>query len=75
MNRKSSLSMILMEGVAMVPKFFAYIFHCWYYNAVTIFSLCLLARAYHVSFQLVENIISGCYCGLPHVYGQTSLYQ
>ena len=33
---------------------FSYPFHCWYYNPVAIFSLCLLAHAYHVEFKLVK---------------------
>ena len=34
---------------------FAYIFHCWYYNYIAIFSLCLLTHAYHVEFQFVKK--------------------
>ena len=36
-------------------KYFAYIFHWWYYNPVAIFSLYLLVHAYHVEFQLVKK--------------------
>ena len=39
-------------------KSFECLFHCWYYKPVVIFSLYLLYHAYHVSFQLVENISS-----------------
>ena len=35
-------------------KVFASLFHCWYYNHVAIFSLCLLNHVYHVAFQLVK---------------------
>ena len=31
-------------------KVFSYLFHCWYYNTVFFFSLCLLAHAHHVEF-------------------------
>ena len=38
--------------------FFASLFHCWYYNPVTTFSLYLLAHDYHVAFQLVKKFSS-----------------
>ena len=28
---------------------------------------------YHVEFQLVKKIVSGCVSGLPHVYGKTGM--
>jgi vacuole morphology and inheritance protein 14 len=34
---------------------FATIFHCWCHNPVATFSLCLLARAYDLSFALVKR--------------------
>ena len=39
-------------------KVFAYLFHCWYYNPVTIFSKWILYYAYHVVFQLVKKALS-----------------
>lgn len=36
-------------------KIFATIFHCWCHNPVATFSLCLLAKAYDVSFALVKR--------------------
>ena len=39
-------------------KVFASLFHCWCFNPVATFSLCLLARAYHVAFQLVKKFSS-----------------
>ena len=54
-------------------KGFSYLFHFWYYNLVTVFSLCLLSQVYHVEFQFVKKIISGCDFVLTHVYAQTSL--
>ena len=55
-------------------KVFAYLFQCWYYNPVAIFSLCLLAHAYNVEFQLVKKT-SGCDCVLHNVDGKNSLCQ
>ena len=37
-------------------NFFAYLFHCWYYIPIAIFSPWILSHAYHVGFQLVKNI-------------------
>lgn len=34
---------------------FATIFHCWCHNPVATFSLCLLAKAYDLSFELVKR--------------------
>ena len=39
-------------------KVFSSLFHCWYYNPVAIFSLCLLSHVYHVAFQLVKKVLS-----------------
>ena len=36
-------------------KDFAYLFHYWYYNPVSIFFLCLSSYAYHVEFQLAKK--------------------
>ena len=54
MNRKPSLRVVMTEGMEMVPKIGS-LFNCWFYNPVTIFSLCLFAHAYHVVFQLVKK--------------------
>ena len=54
-------------------KVFPYISHCWFHNAVIAFSTFLIACAYHVVFQLVKTMFYVCDCGLPCVYGQTSL--
>ena len=43
------------DGDGNGAKVFASILHFWYYNSVTIFSLRLLAYAYHVEFQLVKK--------------------
>ena len=45
---------MVMEGVEWCD-FFAYLFHCWCYNPVAIFYLCLFAHAYHVEFQMVNK--------------------
>jgi vacuole morphology and inheritance protein 14 len=34
---------------------FCTIFHCWCHNPIATFSLCLLAKAYDLSFQLVQR--------------------
>ena len=36
-------------------KFFASLFQCWHYNPVAILSLCILAHAYHVEFQMAKK--------------------
>ena len=54
-------------------KYFSSLFHFWYYNHIIIFFLFLLARAYHVKFQLVKKNISGCDFVIPHVDGKNSM--
>ena len=36
MNRRSALSVIAMEGMAMVPNF-SLLFHCWWYKSISHF--------------------------------------
>ena len=49
---------MVMEGVTKGAKVFVYLFHFWYSNPIAIFSLRLLAHAYHLEFQLVRKFSS-----------------
>ena len=71
MNSKSALRFMVMEGVAIVPKFLhlSSTFCCC--NPVATFSLCLPC-----GISVDRNIfVSGYDCGIPHLYEQTSLNQ
>ena len=55
LNRKSALRVMGDGRHGNGAKYFASLFHCWCYNPVVIFSLCLLAHAYHVGLSWQKN--------------------
>ena len=69
MKRKSSLRVIVMEGLAMVSKFFIYL-------QILVLQICrhfiptLTFSCLPCDISVGEKVfVSGCDCSLPHVYG------
>ena len=52
---RSTLSNTSMDGEKIPKHVFQALFYCWCHNPVSTFSLCLLAKAYDVAYELIHK--------------------
>mmetsp|Transcript_30458 Transcript_30458/g.46463 ORF Transcript_30458/g.46463 Transcript_30458/m.46463 type:complete len:804 (-) Transcript_30458:91-2502(-) len=54
-SSRFSTSRIRLVGAQYGPRVFSKLFHCWCHNPISTFSLCLLAQAYELGYELIQR--------------------